>query len=247
MTNYDEVMNCALKAFMRVRDEEIEALNESNKKELAALRSDFESQKRKMVQEIIDLELDNKELLKKIVGMNEQADVISSQAQEIANLKTIKDQKENQLATLTNEIALKDGQIKVYRMEFECLKIGTFNKRNDQTHKDQEIENLKCMVADLETKLKAVKKESTKKDEDIKNQEFQINIFRQQEEDRTVHWLINHEKSPKLQFPQCCYYLAEQAVECFKKGERYSTIPSMNGITYLCEDKFYEILSVNPK
>ena len=58
--------------------------------------------------------------------MIEQADVISSQIQERDNLKRIADQKENQLATLANDIALKDGQILVNRIDIECFKIDTF-------------------------------------------------------------------------------------------------------------------------
>lgn len=196
-----EVMDFALKSFMRVRDQEIHALKESHKKELVALNNKFDDEKRKMVQEIIDLEVDNKELLKKVVQITEQAAAISTQKREIENWKMVVDEMKDQMVILKNQVTEKDEQLE--------------QKSN----------------------------EMVKNNEKILQQEFQIKVLRKREQERVLEWIINHEKSPKLQFPQCCYYLAEQAVQCFKKGQRYSSTPSMNGIPYLCTDKFLEILS----
>ena len=208
MSANQEIMDFALKSFMRVRDQEIEALKESHKKELVALKDKFEDEKRKMVQEIIDLELDNKELLKKVVQMTEQADAISTQRREIEDLKRIVDKMSDQIVTLRSESREKDVQLR---------------------RKNEEIE---CYNVELATKT-----------EKMHQQEFQIHGLRKSEKEQTVEWLIGHEKSPKLQFPQCSYFLAGQAVQCFKKGQYYGSFPSRNGIPYLCTDKFLEILS----
>ena len=73
--------------------------------------------------------------------------------------------------------------------------------------------------------------------------EVQIKVLRKREEERVIEWMINREKSPKLRFPQCCYYLAGQAVQCFQKGQRHKSISVMNEVPVLCTDKFLEILS----
>ena len=201
MSANHEVMDFALKSFMRVRDQEIQALKESHQKELAALNDKFADEKRKMVQEIIDLELDNKELLQKVAQLTEQADANCSQRGEIENWKKIVDEMKDQMAILKNQVTEKDEQLR--------QKNNEISKKNEQTHQH----------------------------------EVQIEILRKREQERMIVWTIGDEKSPKLQFPQCCYYLAEQAVQCLKKGQRCRSIPSMNGVPYLCTDKFLKILS----
>ena len=112
MSANQEVMDFALKSFMRVRDQEIQALKESHKKELVALNDKFEDKKRKMVKEITDLELDNKELQKKVAQMNVQANTISAQRREIENWKKIVDEMKDQMVILRNQVTEKDEQLR---------------------------------------------------------------------------------------------------------------------------------------
>ena len=198
MSANEELMDFALKSFMRVRDQEILALKESHKKELVALNKKFEDEKRKMVREIIDLELDNKELLRKVVELTEQADAVSIQRQEIENLKKVVDEMKDQMVILRNQVMEKDEHLR---------------QRNNEISKQQA---------------------------EMHQHEVQIKVLRKREEERVIEWLINREKSPKLRFPQCCYYLA---VQCFQKGQRHRSIPVINECPVLCTDKFLEILS----
>ena len=99
-----EVMDFALKSFMRVRDQEIEALKEKHRKELIALNEKFEDEKRELVQEIIDLELDNKEMLKKVAELTVQEDAISIQRREIENWKRIIDEMNDEMKNLREEV-----------------------------------------------------------------------------------------------------------------------------------------------
>ena len=112
MSGNQEVMDFALKSFMRVRDQEIQALKELHKKELVAMNDKFEDEKRKMVQEIIDLELDNKELLRKVAGLTEQADAVSIQRREIENWKKVVDELKEQMVILRNEVTEKDEHLR---------------------------------------------------------------------------------------------------------------------------------------
>ena len=201
MSGNQEVMDFALKSFMRVRDQEIQALKELHKKELVAMNDKFEDEKRKMVQEIIDLELDNKDLLRKVAQMTEQADAISTQRREIENWKKVVDEMKDQMAILRNKVREKDEHLR---------------QRNNEISKQKA---------------------------EMHQHEVQIKVLRKREQERVIECMINGETSPKLRFPECCYYLAEQAVQCFQKGQRHRSVPSMNGIPYLCKDKFLEILS----
>ena len=107
---------------------------------------------------------------------------------------------------------------------------------NNSTNKDVQLERKKKEIECSGVEL-------ANKNEKMHQQEFQIKCYRKLEKEQTVEWIIGGETSPKLQFPQCCYYLAEQAVQCFKKGQCYRSTPSMNEIPYLCDDNFFKILS----
>ena len=208
MSVNQELMDFALNSFMRVRDREILALKESHKKELDALNDKFEDEKRKMVQEIIDLELDNKELLKKVAELTEQADAISIQRREIENWKRIVDEMKDEMENLRDEVTEKDEQLRQ-----KNDKIGCFV---DQA----------ATVANLKSQL-------AKKNEKIKR-----------EKEKTVDWTVGLQGSRNLRFPDCCYFLAEKAVQCSKKGQRWSSIPCINGRPIpRYTDKFPAILS----
>ena len=142
MSGNQEVMDFALKSFMRVRDQEIQALKELHKKELVAMNDKFEDEKRKMVQEIIDLELDNKELLRKVAQMTEQADAISTQRREIENWKKVVDELKQQMVILRNENMEKDEQLERKKEEIECSRVE-LAKKNKKMHQ-QEIQ-IKCL------------------------------------------------------------------------------------------------------
>ena len=196
MSANQELMDLAFKSFLRVRDQEIEALKEKHKKELVALNDKFEDEKRNMVQEIIDLELDNKELLKKVVELTGQADAISIERREIGNWKRIVDEMKDEMENLREAITDKDEQLR-----HNNDKIGCFV---DQA---ATIANLKSQLA--------------KKNEKIKR-----------EKEKTVDWTVGVQCSRNLRFPDCCYFLAERAVQCSKKGERWVSEVSKIGIGF---------------
>ena len=208
MSANQELMDFALKSFMRVRDQEILALKESHKNELVALNKKFEDEKRKMVQEIIDLELDNKELLKKVAELTGQADAISIQRREIENWKRIVDEMKDEKESLREEVTEKDEQLR---------------QKNDK---------IGCFVDQAAT-IANLKSQLAKKNEKIKG-----------EKEKTVDWIVGVESSYNLRFPHCCYFLAEKAVQCSKKGQRWGSIPCINGIPIPRNtDKFPAILS----
>lgn len=162
MSVNQEVMDFALQSFMRVRDKEIKALKESHKKELVALNDKFEDEKRKMVQEIIDLEVDNKELLRKVAQLTEQADAIASQRREIENWKKIVDEMKDQMVTLKNQVTEKDELLRQKNDEIGCFVDQAATVSNIKSQLAKQSEKMHQQGVEIKALREKVKREKEK-------------------------------------------------------------------------------------
>ena len=152
MSNHKEIMIFALKEITRLREQENEALKKTHQKELVALKNAFEGEKRKMEMDIIDLK--------------KMADIM-----------------EDQLVILDDEGFKKDEQINRQKERIEFLQQQATDYRcsvaiqqERELQYQQEVENLKYRITDLECRMEHEVEEKLK--QKLMNYEFELELFR---------------------------------------------------------------------